>query len=109
MYVRQSTKYFPFFSLAINSTFFAMNRTENFTVGIDDETATDDLICVGQVIVLVRHSDTYQTLQKENFTLGEDYSFVYIGKANFLNKNGNVNYSYYDNVDNLGLLTSTFY
>lgn len=71
--------------MTIDSTFYAMNRTESFSVGIDDETGTDDLICQGQVNVLVRNSDIYYTVQKENFILGEDYAFDYVNEVKLLN------------------------
>ncbi|XP_037041729.1 uncharacterized protein LOC119078325 [Bradysia coprophila] len=76
-------------NFTIDSAFFAMNRTENFSVGIDEETGSDDLICVGRVVLIVRNSDTYQTVQSEVFELDEDYAFVYVSEAKFLtNDNG---------------------
>ncbi len=66
-----------------------MNRTENFSVSVDSETDTDDLIVAGQVKVVVKNSDTYQTVQIEDFTLDENYSFIYVSEANLLRTNSN--------------------
>lgn len=76
-----------------------MNRTENFSVGIDEETGTDDLICEGRTTVIVRNSDIYHTVQREDFLLDEDYSFVYVSEAELLHNNNNTN-NYYNNINN---------
>ncbi|KAG4070379.1 hypothetical protein HA402_006521 [Bradysia odoriphaga] len=78
-------------NFTIDSAFFAMNRTENFSVSIDEETGTDDLICVGRVVLIVRNSDTYQTVQTEIFELDEDYSFLYVSEAKFLTNDNSTN------------------
>lgn len=76
-----------------------MNRTETFLVGTDYETGTDDLICYGQVKLIVRNSDIYNTVQKEYLTLDEDYSFVYLNEVELLNIN-NTNNNYYNSTNN---------
>lgn len=68
-------------------------------MGTDYETGTDDLICYGQVKLLVRNSDTYTTVQKEYITLDEDYSFVYLNEVQLLNCN-DTNNDYHNSTNN---------
>lgn len=74
-----------FSSFTINSAFFAMNRTEAFSVVTDEETGTKVLICNGQIKVVQRNSDSDQTVQVEDFSLGEEYLYAYDIQTKYLN------------------------
>ncbi|KAJ6647192.1 hypothetical protein Bhyg_02412 [Pseudolycoriella hygida] len=71
----------------MDSTFFSLNRTEYFSVGIDEETGTRSLRCEGQITITVRNSEKYYTVQREHFRLDEDYAFVYESDAKLISKN----------------------
>lgn len=73
-----------------------MNRTEKFSIGVDDETDTNDLACESQITVVVRNSDTYYTVQKEVSSLDEDYSFIYVSEIELLNNNSSTKDNYND-------------
>jgi len=75
----------------IDSTFFSMNRTENFALAFDDETNTNKLTCHGEIKLTVKNTEYYHTLQKEFFILDEEYSFLYVSETDVINNNNNDN------------------
>lgn len=64
-----------------------MNRTEYFSVAVDDETSTNELTCRGQIKLTVRNTDTYRTVQREFFNLDDEFSFIYISEPELTNNN----------------------
>lgn len=77
---------FYFCSLTIDSSFFSMNRTDNFSVTLDEENGTNGLTCIGQIKLIVRNSGKYN----EFFILDEQYSFIYVSELELNNSVGPV-------------------